>query len=987
MAHRHFSVEDGLPSMTIYRILQAEDGRIWLGTDHGLSRFNGFQFKNYGPSDGLPGSEVIHMAMDDQDRVWVGTFSGKIAYLKNDRFIGHEQANWIPNLDGIPRTLAQAKNGDLVVGTKRYAWLFGPSRAPTILTGEGLYRQRFALENEEDPISIVSQNGIEYQPNPAKNSDTPIDSFPGLPANWSAFFYQNVGIVPRAKLYQLERDSSFVATAQEIVRRDCPDCLVVTMAYDNQRNLWLGTKNQGLYHVKRSSQVLGKPLEDGEIITLVCDQQGNMWVGTNGRGLYMFRESDLDAFLLNQSNGLLENHINFIAPNTPGSLLLGYLSGSISQLDIRDMSEAPLPPLPPQYKRKLKFWHRLNGNGTLLGFESGCFFLPDNRWQEGELRNLGPPTSEPSPDQSIRFITPISKIQASPYLFLNEGTIKDLSFVSDSLWYISTSTHLFQCKRNPLSIECTSCLSKRTEALIYEARQDRIWVSTIDSLLYLENGKVTGGLSLQVLGSRVPFLLSDPLAGIWIGTQDNGIFYLREGNLQQIDKNSGLPSNNCTAMRINSQGEVLVGTDKGLAVISIPNRTNPAPHFVYHDQRTGLADNYILDIHQTGDTIWMATRKGLSFWIPNSKANPNTSPVLTIESVSVNGKDTLVQESYQLSYWQNSFSMQFYDPSYQSDAYQFRCLGQDTTWYNLDAPTIQLPFLAPGHVYELQIRARSAFQDWGSPTTIRLDIREAFFKSTLFFFLLGAGLLGILGAIFAFRQRNQNRLAREREVFQQQISKLRLSALKARMNPHFIFNSLNAIQHLVAEGQDRNTFDFISSFSKLVRLILDNSDKDFISLGDEIELCQLYLKVESKRLYEDFQFTLHIDSELSVQGLYIPTMIVQPFLENAIWHGLMPKQGDRRLTLSFLSVEEGFKVVVEDNGIGREAARGIKASNKDSFPSQATTIFDQRISLLNQSFNETPFQSYYDDLADPEGKPSGTRLTLIFPNVHNPIQF
>lgn len=969
--------------MTVYRILQGQDGRIWIGTDQGLSRFNGFQFRNYGPAQGMPGSEVIHMVLDDHDRVWVGTFSGKLAYLEKGQFKDREQASWIPELEGVPMTLAQLESGEMVVGTNYSVWLFGEEKLPELVTKNGLGKYRLAFDQGAEPMTLLHYNGLQY---PIRKDDQLPglgDSLQGLPNGWVAFFYQNrSSLVTRSKLDRIVSDSVFIRMAKSSLMEECVDCKVVTMEWDLHDNLWMGTKNHGLYTLRRSDGSLVKALKDGEIITLFNDREGNMWVGTNGSGLYMFRENDLNAYHLDQSAGLLENHVISLGMEGEGTMVLGYLSGKLSRMNLGNLRHTPLP-LPIYYNRKLKFVHQLESEETLLGVESGSLIFPKGEWQGGEVENLSRKISD-DPDT---YVTPLPNSPDFAIHFLDFGSIKNLAVVSDSLWYIATSNDVMRCIRTTAGIECRECLGKRAEALAYDRPRNRIWVSVLDSLLFLENGIRVGGKSLKTMGNRISYISPDGNGGFWLGSPDRGVFLMRDGEVSHFDQSSGLPSNNCTALFVNAKGDALVGTDKGLVSVSFPEGKKGDPDFIYHDKRTGLADNHVLDIIQNHDTIWLATRKGLSFWVPGEETGRDVAPVLETESIAVNGRDTLVQGNYELAYWQNSFSIHFFDPSYRADAFQFRCLGLDTNWSDLATPAVEMPFLAPGRTYEVQVRARSAFKSWGAPTTISFHIREAFFQSTLFFFLLGSGLLGAIGAVFAVRQRNRYRLLREREQFQQQIAQLRLTALKARMNPHFIFNSLNAIQHLVVEGKDRNTFDFISSFSKLIRMILDNSDRDFIPLKEEIELCRLYLEVESRRLNEDFKYVLNVDPDLEMNRIYIPTMIIQPFLENAIWHGLMPKADDRSLFLAFQTLEKGFQVVVEDNGIGRKAAEELKNNNRDAFQSQSTKIFDQRITLLNKSFNAAPFRAEYEDLLGANGEPFGTRLTLTFPQVQNPIQF
>ncbi|MEM0996248.1 MAG: two-component regulator propeller domain-containing protein [Bacteroidota bacterium] len=985
---RHYSVEDGLPSMTLYRILQARDGRLWLGTDRGVSRFDGHRFQNFGPADGMPGSEVVQMALDTADRLWIGTFSGQIAFRENDRFRTHWEAPWIPEIGGVPRALGSTRRGTMLVATRGHCWQFSPS-----------YQQKMRAETRGDPI-LAFVEGAEGEllvldrkgrslPGFAPNDST------GLPDKLSAytrrFFEQNgSGVIQSAEIAAIREDREFIRSAIAAMRTRCPKCRITTLAYGpGMAELWVGTLQNGLFLVNRRTRALVQPLESGNVITLVCDRAGNVWVGTGGNGLFLFRRSDRAAFYLNETNGLPENQCDFLAVPAPGRLLVGHSTGRPSWVATGDLRVYPFPEFFSSKRRKLKFAHRFADGELLLGMDGSVIMVPDAVRERAKIRLARPVFSERSDVSVARRLG-----AGDAYPLLSAGAFKDLAVVGDSLWYISTNLGLYRCEKAPDSVHCQFCYEGRVEALAYEKARERLWMSSIDSLLIVRRGKVTGGMSLSALGSRVPFMEADPADGVWLGTQDNGVFHFAERGVAHFERGSGLPSNHCTALHITADGRLLIGTDRGLAVLDLPFTGDRAPEFWYHDRRTGLIDNHVRDVAVSGDTVWLATAKGLAFWIPemnraaaSDTGEPgSTTPRLKIVSVQINGRDTTRQPAYRLAYWQNSCTIRCFDPEYKADAFQYRCLGLDTNWRDLSAPVLQLPFLAPGQTYEIQLRARHAFRAWGPPTTLVLDIRKAFFQTTLFYFLLGSLLLGALGAIWGLRQRNRIRILRERARFRQQRSKLRLTALKARMNPHFIFNSLNAIQHFVSVGRDRETFDYIASFSKLMRLILERSDQDLISLGEEIEICELYLAVEAQRLHEDFHYSVEVAPDLLRDALYIPTMIVQPFLENAIWHGLMPKASDRQLRLIFRAEGEQLQVIIEDNGIGRAAAEARKSTVRRAFPSRSTQIFAQRLELLNQSFRAAPFTAVYTDLTDPAGQPAGTRLCLQFPFLRHPIE-
>jgi LytS/YehU family sensor histidine kinase len=174
--------------------------------------------------------------------------------------------------------------------------------------------------------------------------------------------------------------------------------------------------------------------------------------------------------------------------------------------------------------------------------------------------------------------------------------------------------------------------------------------------------------------------------------------------------------------------------------------------------------------------------------------------------------------------------------------------------------------------------------------------------------------------------------------------------LRLQMNPHFLFNSLNSIQHLVVTKQDAKAYQYLTLFSHLLRSVLQNSERDFISLDTELEMLKMYLDLEAMRFKDSFHYQVIVDESLDQEEVMVPSLLVQPFAENAIWHGLLNKEGDKQLTITFTNSEDGLICLVRDNGIGREAAAALKSEQVDilTHESKGMTIVKERLGLLEQ---------------------------------------
>ncbi|MBI5539168.1 MAG: tetratricopeptide repeat protein [Bacteroidia bacterium] len=247
------------------------------------------------------------------------------------------------------------------------------------------------------------------------------------------------------------------------------------------------------------------------------------------------------------------------------------------------------------------------------------------------------------------------------------------------------------------------------------------------------------------------------------------------------------------------------------------------------------------------------------------------------------------------------------------------------------------------------------------------------------YWLLSAGIMLIVIIIFSYilvlYKGKQKRGKLEKDLIQYM-----QKAVNQQMNPHFIFNTLNSIQYYLLNNDKISSSKYISKFSKLMRLTLDNSQTTLIPLFTEIEALQLYLELEQVRYKNKFQFELIIDNDIDVESTYIPPLIIQPHIENAIWHGLMHLENDKegRINVKFENSNNILLCYIEDNGIGRKRAEEIKALYKPEHKSLGTKITNSRIEIINQMFNRK-IEINYVDLYDINNNPKGTKVEILFP--------
>jgi ligand-binding sensor domain-containing protein/putative methionine-R-sulfoxide reductase with GAF domain len=213
----------------------------------------------------------------------------------------------------------------------------------------------------------------------------------------------------------------------------------------------------------------------------------------------------------------------------------------------------------------------------------------------------------------------------------------------------------------------------------------------------------------------------------------------------------------------------------------------------------------------------------------------------------------------------------------------------------------------------------------------------------------------------------------------QKAAESRLQSLRLQMNPHFLFNALNSIQQMILADEDVVATRYLSRFSKLLRAILVYSDREFISLKEEIDILRMYIELESIRFKDAFSFIIHCHEDIEMEEINIPTLLIQPFVENAIWHGLMHKEDNRKLSIIFTEQEDYLKCVVEDNGIGRVAARQTNSSSgrDNKHTSKGIAVSEERLKTNTNRSGKTGSITI-TDLYDDKGNASGTRVTILF---------
>jgi two-component sensor histidine kinase len=338
----------------------------------------------------------------------------------------------------------------------------------------------------------------------------------------------------------------------------------------------------------------------------------------------------------------------------------------------------------------------------------------------------------------------------------------------------------------------------------------------------------------------------------------------------------------------------------------------------------------------------------------------------------------------EVGYKNNHFSFSYTgisnsDP--QHVLYQYQMLGFDENWQ----PLTELDFATytnlPYDNFEFQVRALSKNGIWSEPATFSFSITPPFWLTWWFISISAIAFLLTFYGIYRYRRQNLiTSLEKEKYEFQSKMLTLEQQSLNSSMNRHFIFNALNSIQYYINRKDRLSANIYLSNFAKLIRKNLDSSQSNFTSLQEEIERLELYLNLEHMRFKDKFEYSINIDSDVDTESIEVPAMLLQPFLENSIWHGILPKKELGEIKVNISKTEEGeILFSIQDNGIGIETSRREKLQSNGNHISKGMSITNGRIDLIRKMTRQNiKLEGPYEILREDKSV-AGTEVKIYLP--------
>ncbi|WP_299159014.1 histidine kinase [uncultured Tenacibaculum sp.] len=492
-----------------------------------------------------------------------------------------------------------------------------------------------------------------------------------------------------------------------------------------------------------------------------------------------------------------------------------------------------------------------------------------------------------------------------------------------------------------------SKINKRCKSVVYDSINKQIYLATINKLLRITASNVHTEVFYKGNSISVNKLLLHDNK-IWIATQKNGVLIYEKGKItKEINTQNGLLSNNITKITIHDNKLYILSNGKLQYVYLDTN------NIVSLEKAEGFI-SYIDDFAFSNTKLWMLNRReALSSILINKIPSKNPKPKLKLDTILVNNKTIDFKKVKRFGYNQNHFNFIIDVKNITvalNTTIHYRINGIDADWNIFDKKqnsNIVYKSLPIGK-HRFEVYAKYGVNK-SETLHYNFTIKAPYWQQWWFYVSIGFIILILIYVYFKRRItfiKKKDKEELEKQMLQTNLLDTQLAALRSQMNPHFIFNSLNSIQDLVLKQDTEASYDYIVLFSELVRNTLNYSNQDFISIEKEIAFIEVYLKLEKLRFGTNFQY--HIKYEGN-EELKVPSLLIQPFIENALLHGLLHKKGEKELFVTF-KYTDVLQCIITDNGIGRKASQDINKRQGNNHESFALEAIEKRLEIFKKQY-------------------------------------
>ena len=968
-SYYHYTSSDGLASSTAFEIIQDHNGFIWVATLNGISRFDGKNFLNYRSEDGLNSNSIISIVEGNNGEIYAGSYEKGVSVFKNGKienycseingkafytsyliydalsideqkiyaFSGWNSINVVHEKDTLKSTYSISLHPNRLINIKKIA-----NHQMIVLTTDGL----FYFMN--DQLVKMSVEGL---------PDTTFNCI--ADAENGSFYLGTEGMIMK-----IDNKKVIKQYPVNLYQRNEVSHIFV----DSHQNIWFSIMNKGFFFIPNGT---GDIIELGSKMdlqnTLVNnyfeDHEGNMWISTYGKGMYCLNHLYIQTF--NENDGLSSNSVYAITKMESGNFLIGTFSG-VSIFD----------------------GVRFHGVNNILS-KTISEYIYEVKMYNNEYYICGAFRDDKT--NTVQFNgKPLHMINGTSFC----RTAKGLNIFGTRVNLLIVRQSLLENAEHSSIVHLFGDSSKinRVSEIVEDTRKN-IWVGTSFGLCkltvvaetnngdpqYKINPKISFFPNDTVLSSRISSIVQDKQNKVWFsGEKGIACYDLISDSIQSFTTFNGYDLSSSSSIAFDHQNRIWIGNMKGLFLFN-------GDSIICLNQQTGLPTNEILSLffdHEK-NMLYVGTSNGLSI-LDIDLFDKNIQPPLEVKIISIKAGDSIYTSYNNLVFKpnQNHVNLNFKALCFASPSSVMYKYKLNDEWVETDHDFLNLVALKYG-TYHLQIMAKSQLTNWSNPLSLTFQILPKFIETTLFFLLIML-VLGLISISAMAWWLNYNKIKAQNELeLSERINELKHQALSAMMNPHFIFNSLNSLQFLINSQRTEEANDYLSMMAKLIRKNLDTAGSGFILLSEEITRLKLYLDLEKMRFQDRFSYEIMTGSDVAPAALMIPNMIIQPFVENTLWHGILNSGNKGLITVSF-SFEEidvdgvmckSLIIKVTDNGIGINEAR---KNTKEDHISRGIQIIEERLKLLSIKM-QLPTPIIFDDLSSRNKHSHGTEVIISLP--------
>lgn len=932
-----FDKSNGMPSNEVYDMLQAEDGLIWYAHAEGISSYDGKFHKTYycDKQTSLAGS---HIKMDQYGRVWYENFDGYLYYFENDSL---KSINQNPPITYVPYGITR---NHLFVVQKFGIDVYDLKSLKRIKTFD---LESFDVETGySDPnFYYFISNGNVYKIDASLQVTSSNLTFSNKINNSLLLVKNNlVFIIPQNELklqvlnVQLELIGKFEIPEIEFAN-----------AIDFVDNLlWIHSNNGSFAYEYSNNQLVLKNHLFGQykLSRIIKDYQDNFWFSSLNQGLLLVTDINNRVFNNKQINGhkIIRANDDLIIATIDGNLIIKKGNG------FKKLLSEPLP-------SNIYYLYQDELNNNLFISHYGFDIVPRGDINKRIYINSA--------------LKKVIKLDEKYYAMAMSGFIG--LFLSptapsqlNSKWDV-----FFEKNKDPFNYSFAKIEDKiRAKSLAYNPLNNTIvCVSNIGVLKVSPQSKKLINYNKQAIYAKE------------IEYFDNNFYILStKGNLYQLSENDTYtllnPKLKIPEYEIKNikkhQDKLCFYTASNIYIYNFKTKE-------LNTLNININPNEILDFEIINNLLYLITNESLLEFDLNKNQQKLNAIKFKLNALVVNQKPYNYTTPLKIKHHENNVTIQFsiLDFGNSIPNQMFYQLNNEA-WIPVPKDNREIQFTKlPSGNYTLKFKLNQQIL----ADSISFSIATPFWKSIWFILLCSFGTIALFYYYYQWRLKiisKEFKLKRDKLQLEKDLSKSVLTSIKSQMNPHFFYNALNTIQSYLFTNDKRNAINYLSKFSKLTRMILEMSENESIKLNEEIKALTLYLELEKMRFDNDFMFNIEMATTVDLEMVKIPSMLIQPYVENAVKHGLLHKEGEKHLSIKFDKENKYLKVTIEDNGIGRkksEELNKIKDANHASYATQANL---KRLEILNKDLeNSKPIEII--DLLDKNNLPQGTKVILYIP--------